>query len=219
MNITSYPELIDYIDKIGFLPLLYTDIAGNWSADAAVDSSCRYRVFPEGGWEWKLWQWKGPILRESGCAYGRYFRGQAGFVSRAWWPDYCNYHRSKYAAPVSGSIEETVLETLRENGHMTTGELRDACGFTGKNMRGRMSTVIARLELGCRVVTEDFVYKTDRHGRTYGWGSALLTVTEERFGREACHPDRSPEDSYARLRQQFEHILPHADDALLRRII
>ena len=42
--------LIDYINKIGFLPLLRMGIEG-WSAEEAVDDECRYVSLPEGGWE------------------------------------------------------------------------------------------------------------------------------------------------------------------------
>ena len=57
-------------------------------------------------------------------------------------------------------------------------------------------------------MTEDFVYPRDRHGREYGWGWSLLTTPEALFGREACHPDRTPQESYARLMDQFRKILP-----------
>ena len=55
--------LIDYINDVGFLPLLNVGVAG-WSADEAVDEECRYAMRPDGSWEWPLWEWKGEILRE-----------------------------------------------------------------------------------------------------------------------------------------------------------
>ena len=56
--IHSCPELIDYINEIGFLPLLPMGITG-WSADEIVDEDCQYNRLPDGGWEWPLWEWKG----------------------------------------------------------------------------------------------------------------------------------------------------------------
>ena len=67
--------LIDYINDVGFLPLLNVGVAG-WSADEAVDEECRYAMRPDGSWEWPLWEWKGEILRESGCAYGKFCTGR-----------------------------------------------------------------------------------------------------------------------------------------------
>ena len=53
------------IQKIGFLPLLYSGIEG-FSAEDIVDEDCRYVTFPEGGWDWPLWKWKGEIVTEMG---------------------------------------------------------------------------------------------------------------------------------------------------------
>ena len=72
----SCPELIDYINETGFLPLLSMGIAG-WSAEEVTDEDCQYTRLPDGGWEWPLWEWKGAILQESGCAYGKFFKDKA----------------------------------------------------------------------------------------------------------------------------------------------
>ena len=77
------------------------------------------------------------MLRESRCAYGKFFKRKAAFVSREWWPDFCNYRRSLYPYPEEGSVEEAVLATLKSEGSLITRELRAACGFTGPKMRSR----------------------------------------------------------------------------------
>ena len=70
-------ELIDAIQQTGFLPLLDSGIAG-FSADEMVAPECRYVVLPDGGWDWPLWKWKGPIVTEGRCVYGKFFAGKAG---------------------------------------------------------------------------------------------------------------------------------------------
>lgn len=164
----SCPELIDYINETGFLPLLSMGIAG-WSAEEVTNEDCQYTRLPDGGWEWPLWEWKGAILQESGCAYGKFFKDKAAFISRKWWPDFCNYRRSIFPYPEAGSIEETILDVLRCEGSLITRELRAACGFTGPKMRSRFDAYLTRLEMGGYIVTEDFIYPLDRHGREYGW--------------------------------------------------
>ena len=218
-EIHNCSELIEYIQEIGFLPLLRMGLPG-WSAEEAVDEECRYTTLPDGGWEWPLWEWKGDIIQESGCAYGKFFNKKAGFVSREWWPDFCNYRRSRNPRPEEGSIEDMILRILRESGSLITRQLRAECGFTGSRMRSKFDAFLTNLEMGCYIVTEDFVYPHDRHGREYGWGWSLLTTPEALFGREACHPERTPEESRQRLLAQFRSILPEvpeeAIDALLR---
>jgi len=214
-EIYSSAQLMELIQQIGFLPLLDSGITG-YSAEELVSDDCRYVVFPDGGWDWPLWKWKGPIVTEGNCVYGKFFDKKAGFVSRAWWPDFYNYRRSQHPVSAESSIEETILLTLQEQGSMITRELRAACGFTGPKMRSKFDAYVTRLQMGCYIVTEDFVYPQDRHGREYGWGWSLLTTPEQLLGREACLCQRTPEESFQRIYDHFRTILP---DATERQII
>lgn len=217
-NIHNGAELSAYVDKVGFLPLLDMGIA-DWSAESAVDDDCQYQKLPDGGWEWPLWEWKGAIIQESGCAYGKFFRGKAGFISRTWWPHFCNWRRQRIPAPTTGSIEEAILLTLQEHGSLITRELRAACGFNGTKMRSRFDTYLTRLEMGGRIVTEDFVYPHDKHGRQYGWGWSLLTTPERLFGRKACFPDCTPPQSYELMLDHFRTLLPHVPISALQQLL
>lgn len=216
--IHSCPELIEVIQQMGFLPLLDSGIRG-YSAEEMADEDCRYVVFSDGGWDWPLWKWKGPVVTDGNCVYGKFFAGKAGFVSREWWPDLCNYRRSRYPAPQEGSIEEAILLTLQEHESLITRELRAACGFTGPKMRSRFDSYITRLQMACRIITEDFVYPRDKHNREYGWGWSLLTTPERLLGREACHCPRTPEESFDRLFAHFKALLPTATDQQIRKLI
>ena len=137
-----------------------------------------------------------------------------------WWPDLCNYRRhSRYALADDKGVGDAVLEILATNGSMITRELRSACGFDGNKMRSRFDGYVTRLQMGCRVVTEDFVYPRDRHGNTYGWGWALLNTPEHLFGREACLCDRTPEESLDRLQQHLRTLLPHASQKQIDKLL
>ena len=52
-EIHSCPELMDFIQEVGFLPLLDSGIRG-YSAEDVVDEDNRYVVFDDGGWDWPL---------------------------------------------------------------------------------------------------------------------------------------------------------------------
>ncbi|MBQ9215990.1 MAG: hypothetical protein IJ159_04440 [Prevotella sp.] len=217
-DIYSAAGLMAFIQEVGFLPLLNSGVYG-FSAEEVVSDDCRYVVFPDGGWDWPLWKWKGPIVTEGDCVYGKFFDKKAGFISRKWWPDFYNYRRSKYPIPSEGSIEETILLTLQEQGSLITRELRALCGFDGPKMRSRFDSYVTRLQMGCYIVTEDFVYPTDKHGKEYGWGWSLLTTPETLFGHSACTTDISPEESYHRLMQHFRKILPDATERQIQKLI
>lgn len=217
-EIYSCAQLTELIHQIGFLPLLSSGIRG-FSAEEAVSDECRYVLLPDGGWDWPLWKWKGEIVTDGQCVYGKFFDKKAGFVSRDWWPDFYNYRLSKHPVPGEGSIEEAILMTLRENGSMITRELRAACAFTGPKMRGKFDGYITRLQMGCYIVTEDFVYPLDKNGHEYGWGWSLLTTPESLLGVESCKCERSPEESRDRLLAHFRTLLPQASDKQILRII
>jgi len=217
-EIYSAAQLSAFIQQVGFLPLLDSGIRG-FSAEDVVTDDCRYVVFPDGGWDWPMWKWKGQIVTEGNCVYGKFFAGKAGYISRAWWPDFFCYRRSKHPAPEEGSIEDTILLTLREQGSLITRQLRAACGFTGPKMRSKFDGYVTRLQMGCYIVTEDFVYPTDKHGKEYGWGWSLLTTPESLLGRDACYCSRSPEASYERMADHLKSILPQADKDQIAKLL
>ena len=218
-EIHSCPELMELVQRVGFLPLLDSGVRG-YSAEALMAEECRYTVFDDGSWEWPLWQWKGPVVTESPWVYGRFFAGKAGFISMEWWPDFCNWRRSSHPRPEDGSIEAAILDTLMERGSMINRELRAVCGFTGSKMRSRFDGYVNRLQMACLVVTENFVYPRDKHGHEYGFGWSLLTTPERLLGHEACHIDRDPQESYRRMSDHLSKLLPQATErqiaALLR---
>ena len=217
-RISSVVEMMELIDDIGFLPLLDSGIYG-YSAEEIVDDDCRYVVLPDGGWDWPLWKWKGQIVTEMPCLYGKFFNKKAGFISRQWWTDFCNYRRSKYPHPQDDSIEGTILDTLRMTGSLITRELRAACGFNGKGMRSKFDGYVTRLEMATYIVTEDFVYPRDKHNREYGWGWSLLNTPEALYGKDACRCEYPPEESFRRIVGQFKKLLPEASDKQILKLI
>ncbi len=218
VEIYNQAQLMELIQQMGFLPLLDSGICG-YSAEEIVSEDCRYVMLPDGGWDWPLWKWKGPIVTEGNVVYGKFFAGKAGFISKEWWPDFCNYRRSQHPAPKEETIEETILLTLQEHGSLITRELRAACGFTGPKMRSKFDGYITRLQMGCRIVTEDFVYPQDKHGHEYGWGWSLLTTPEQLYGYDACRCERSPEASYERLHTHLRQLLPEATEKQIVKLL
>ena len=217
-EIHSCEQMMELIQQLGFLPLLASGISG-YSAEEMADEECRYVVFSDGGWDWPLWKWKGIIINESDCVYGKFFNGKAGFISRTWWPDFYNYRRSIYPQPEIGSVEEAILTALREQGSAIARDLRAACGFSGAKMRSKFDGYVTRLQMATRVVTEDFVYPRDKHNREYGWGWSLLTTPERLYGKDACSVDCSPEESYRLMTEHLHTILPYATDKQISKLL
>lgn len=216
--IHSCPELIECINSLGFLPLLESGISG-FNAESMMAEDYHYVQFDDGSWEWPLWTWKGAAIVEGHCVYGKFFAGKAGFISLDWWPDFYNWRRSKTSGLEVGSIEEAIVTILQEHGSMIARELRAACGFNGTKMRGKFDAYINRLQMSCHIVTEDFVYPRDKHGREYGFGWSLLTTPEHLYGRQACHTSHSPEESLELMCKHLHAILPNATEKQIQRLL
>lgn len=217
-HIHNCPQMMELIRQLGFLPLLVSCIAG-YSAEEMADENCRYTPRPDGGWDWPLWQWKGEIISNGNCVYGKFFNGKAGFVSLDWWADFCNYRRSIYPMPTENSIEDGVYQSIAMQGSILNRELRALCGFGGAKMRSKFDGYITRLQMSTLVVTEDFVYPTDRHGREYGWGWSLLTTPEHLYGRNLCRANCTPEESLKKMKTHLQTILPQVSEKQILRFL
>jgi hypothetical protein len=86
-------------------------------------------------------------------------------------------------------------------------------------MRSKFDGYVTRLQMATRIVTEDFVYPLDRHGREYGWGWSLLTTPERLYGHAATQCPRTPEESFQRIFAHLQTICPQASDKQLLKML
>ena len=91
-TIRSEADLIKAINKYGFLPFFRNSIEG---------FSIEEHIAPEHWYysdsaQWDAWDWKGPVIQKTGCAYGKFFEHKAVYISRDWFPDFANYRRDGY---------------------------------------------------------------------------------------------------------------------------
>ena len=82
-------------------------------------------------------------------------------------------------------------------------------------------TIITRLQMQTDVCIGDFIYHLDRDFKPYGWGTSLYTTPEALFGVEdmAEESGREPEECQERILAHLKSILPHTDEARLRRFM
>lgn len=207
--------------ELGFLPFFRCGIPG-FSIEEMTAPGLWFSAEDDGPWEWK-----GPVIREGHCAYGKIFNKKAGYVSLEWLPDMLNYRRSRrYAKDEdTAALDDVVLQTVISEGSTTVKDLRRLLGFV--KGRGRKSAyepvddmpevgkvslepILTRLMMGMRVVIADFEYNVDKHGRPYGWGVARYTTPEALYGN--LRPDRTPEESFGRIYGHLRSLFPDAPE-------
>lgn len=172
-----------------------------------------------------MWEWKGPVIRETGCAYGKFFERKAAFISKEWFPDFANYRRdgydfdARYDDELASYRDKELFELLDKNAPVLSKELKKVGNYHKGGKKG-FDTIITRLQAQCYVVISDFVYEKDRNGNTYGWGVAEYSTPEKSVdGFKDAVYKREPEESYERVVQHLKQLLPDADEAAIRKIV
>lgn len=212
--ISSKEDLAGLVEQMGFLPLLQNRVPG-FSVEERTPPELWFADGVEGPWEWK-----GQVIRETGCAYGKFFGGKAGFISREWFPDFANYRRdgydfdARYDDGLARNQDKRVYDVLMEHQPLLSKEWRKR---TGIEKRGEFDAIVARLQMMGYVTTVNFEYATDKKGKPYGWGLARYATPEAAFPgfRESVY-QRSPEECGQRVKEHLRRLLPQATDRQLR---
>lgn len=219
-TISSMADMVRLVNELGFLPFFRGDVPG-FSIAEAVRPDLWFSDTQEGPWEWK-----GPVIRETGCAYGKFYRGKAMYVSRDFFPDFANLRRDgyDYDARVDDGLarrrDARIMELLTEHPSLVSRELK-ALACAGEESRKQFDGCLGFLQMQCYVCIADFEYALDRYGRPYGWGLARYATPEHLFGEDFCARvyEREPAESRERLRRHLKSILPDASEGQIARIL
>ena len=220
--IGSKQHLIDAVNKFGFLPFFSNSIEG-FSVEEHVTRDCWYHS--ESG-EWSAWEWKGPVIRETGCAYGKFFEKKACFISPEWFPDFANYRHdgydfdARYEDGLSNYRDKVLYELLDNSAPVISKRLKTLGNYKKGGNKG-FDTIISRLQAQGYVIISDFVYMKDRFGNPYGWGVAEYSTPEHFMGESFTERvyDKSPEESYKKLLAHFCELFPNKDIKTLKKFL
>ena len=215
-------DLIGAIEEYGFMPFFENSIEG-FSIEEHVDPACWWHS--DTG-EWRVWEWKGSVIRETGCAYGKFFEKKACYISKEWFPDFANYRRNgydfdaRYDDGLASLKDKQLYELTEANAPVLSKQLKQLGDYRKGGNKG-CDTVINRLQAQCYVVISDFVYMKDKYGRPYGWGVAEYSTPEAFMGADFTEKvyDRTPEESYERILAHFGRLFPSTEVERLKKFI
>ena len=220
-TIRTKQDMIDAVETFGFLPFFAGSIPG-FSLEEHVVGDVWYTA----SGEWKAWEWKGPVIREAGCAYGKFLENKAVFISREWFPDFANYRRDGYDFDarfddgLASYRDRDLFELVDANAPILSKRLK-AQGNYRKDGKKGFDASITRLQAQCYVIISDFVYAMTKSGSTYGWGVAEYSTPEKFFGEDFTGRvyQKSPEESYQRIFDHLRSLFPDADENTIRKIL
>ncbi len=220
--IATKRDLIETVGEWGIVPLFRNRIPG-FSVEEHAAPSVWF------GSEEGVWEWKGPVIRESGCAYGKFFGNKAAFVSAELFTDLANLRRdgydfdARYDDGLASAGDLYLYNLLNDNAPVLTGTLREIGNYRKSAEGGKtgFETRITRLERQCYVIIRDFVYLKDKHGNPYGWGVAEYTTPEREFGAAFTGAvyQREPAESGERILARLRKLLPGTPEGELVRFL
>ncbi len=217
-EIRCLEDMVGLVDELGFLPFFKNPIPG-----FSVEACCAKELWFSDGVDGP-WEWKGPAAQSGHCMYGKFFGGKAGFVSRTWLPDFCNFRRdgydfdARYDDELASHKDKVLYDTVAEHGALLSRELKALCNYRKGGNRG-FDTVVTRLQMQTYLAISDFVYRTDKAGKTYGWGVAQYSTPEALFGHAYVTGAyaRDPQESKKDILSHLKAILPDASEAQIQR--
>ena len=219
--IRNKKDLTDAVEEYGFLPFFSNSVEG-FSVEENIAPECWYH---SGSGEWQAWDWKGEIIRETGCAYGKFFEKKACYVSPRWFPLLADYRRdgydfdARYDDGLADRRDKVLYELIEGSEPVISKRLKQLGNYKKGGNKG-FETCITRLQSQCYVLISDFVYMRDRFGKPYGWGVAEYS-TPERFmqGFSDRVYEKTPEEAYESLLRHFKMLFPNEDEKKLKRFI
>jgi hypothetical protein len=220
--ITKKEDLTDAIREYGFVPLFANSVPG-FSVEENVDPKVWYSA---GSSKWDVWEWKGPIIRETGCAYGKFFDKKAVFASPEWFTELANYRRDGYdfdarfddgLAPLR---DKELFDLIAANEPVLSKDLKVMGDYVKGGKKG-FESIITKLQEQCYVLISDFVYERDSKGNAYGWGVAEYSTPEAFLGESFTQNvyKRSPRESYELLYEHLRSMLPQATEKQIERLL
>lgn len=217
--IRTKEDLIRAVKDLGFVPFFRNSIEG-FSIEEHIDPKLWF------GDEEGPWEWKGPVIRETGCAYGKFFEKKAVYISSEWFPDFANYRRdgydfdARFDDELASYQDKRMFDLVDANAPILSKNLKQLGNYRKGGNKG-FDTVITRLQAECYVIISNFTYLTDKRGQEYGWGVAEYSTPERFMGSEFTQRvyQRTPEESYERIYDHLKKMLPNAAEAKLKKIL
>ena len=217
-------EVVEYINRVGFLSLFKNEIPG---------FSLEERTVAEYWWSddpvRDPWRWRIAIAKRHDVLYGKFFAKKAGFISKKWLPVFANYRRDGYdfdalyedgKAPYKHKmIMDHFIEDKAES-EIFSNLLKKQAGF-GKNEEKGFNGAITTLMMQLYLCNCDFRKRVNKKGEEYGWDVAVYSSPEHIYGYDyvTSYYKEDPQESWKRIVDYMHEIYPIATDKQIKKIL
>ena len=219
--IKSADELIEYVNKVGFLPLFKNEID-----DFSVEERTQAKYWWSGNEENDPWEWRRVIAKSKKIAYGKFFDKKAGFVSLGWFPTFANIRRDGYDFDalwedgLAKQRQKKIMDLFSDEKERFSFEIKRDAGF-GKGGEKNFEGTLNSLQMMTYLVPVDFRQRRNKNGELYGWAIAMYCPPEQIWGYDfiASGYKEKPHVSREKIFEHLKKIHPDASDKAIRKII
>ena len=219
-SIRSAADIVALTNEWGFLPFFENGIPG-FSVEELTPKELWFASDVDGPWEWK-----GPVIRASGCAYGKFFGGKAVFISREWFLDFANYRRdgydfdARYDDELASNRSKKIMDLFDDEKELYSFEIKKNAGF-GKSGEKNFDGAITELMMQTYLVMRDFRQKRNKAGEPYGWPVAVYSMPEQLWGYDyvASAYKEDPEVSKERIYKRIRELCPEATEKQIAKLL
>ena len=228
--IRSAAALTSWVDEIGFLPFFANEVPG-FSAEEHTPA----RAWWTGRKATDPWEWREEIAASHVVAYGKFFDGRAGFISRRWLPWFANARRlgwdfdGKWQDGRAPAREKAIMEHFMNvestddpeftGAAILSTELKKIAGF-GKGGEKNYPGILTGLQMQLHLVIAGFQRRRTKAGKAFGMPVSVLMAPESLWGYEtmsSAYPE-SPGDSWQRIYEHTRKLWPSEDAAIIKLI-
>lgn len=208
--IHTFEEMIEYVNKVGFVPLFKNEIPG-FSIEEHTESAYWW----SGDIEHDPWEWRELAARSQKVAYGKFFDKKAGMISLEWLPVFVNYRRDGYDFDALWEDEKAslrqkrIMDLFEKKDEIFSNEMKIRAGF-GKDGEKNFEGVLTALQMEIYLCVKDFRQRLNRKGEAYGWPIAIYATPESLWGAEYVTRDyhESPESSKRKIEEHMRKLYP-----------
>lgn len=216
--IRTIEDMADAVRIAGMLPFIRSAVPG-FSVGECTSPEMWFADDTDGPWEWK-----GPVIEATGCAYGKLLGGKTAFVTREWFAELANWRRGgddfeiRWDEGRANINEKRIMDVLSGRPSMNARELKHTAGLEKSSA---FDAAVASLQAQCYVTIVDFDYDYDRFGRRKGWAVSRYATVENHFGEEFAERiyEKEPEESFDRMLSHLIGLLGMEYEKQIRRLL
>jgi hypothetical protein len=181
-RLSNIEDLKNLIFDTGFIPLFRNQITG-----FSVEELTRNHGWWTGDPETDPWDWRRQLSENRNIAYGKFFNGKSGFISRKWLPYFVAMRRDGYdfeslylQGKAPGKCRK-IMTLFGKYPELPSYEIKKLAGFHSDGEKGFEGALIW-LQMMTYITVVKLERKRNKFGEFYGWHVSNYSTTEEKFG-------------------------------------